>query len=151
MKPGVIFIILSMLVLLSCQSPQLTDLEKEIAAIMDTDLAFSDMSAEKGMKASFLAYMDSGAVLLRPEHYPIIGKKAIDYLQQQNDSSFTLTWKPSAADVSASGDLGFTYGLYLLTLPDTSFEGTYVSIWKKQEDGTWKFVLDSGNQGLGRK
>ena len=30
-------------------------------------------------------------------------------------------------------------------------EGTYVTIWKKDADGNWKFVLDTGNQGLGVK
>ena len=29
--------------------------------------------------------------------------------------------------------------------------GTYVTIWKKDADGTWKWVLDSGNEGLGEK
>jgi ketosteroid isomerase-like protein len=31
---------------------------------------------------------------------------------------------------------------------DTFFAGTYVSIWKKQPDGKWKFILDSGNEGI---
>jgi ketosteroid isomerase-like protein len=30
-------------------------------------------------------------------------------------------------------------------------EGTYVTIWKKGQNGNWKFVLDTGNQGLGKK
>jgi ketosteroid isomerase-like protein len=32
---------------------------------------------------------------------------------------------------------------------DTTIFGTYTSIWKKQSDGTWKFVLDTGNEGVG--
>jgi ketosteroid isomerase-like protein len=28
-------------------------------------------------------------------------------------------------------------------------KGTYVTIWRKQKDGKWKFVLDTGNQGVG--
>lgn len=27
-------------------------------------------------------------------------------------------------------------------------KGTYVSVWKKDNKGEWKFVLDSGNEGL---
>lgn len=119
--------------------------------MMSADLAFSDMSKEKGMKKAFLEYIDNEGVLLRPNHPPIVGAYSIDYLSQLNDSSFTLTWKPTSAMVANSADLGFTYGIYDLKLPDTTMHGTYVSIWKKQADGKWKFVLDSGNEGIGIK
>jgi ketosteroid isomerase-like protein len=120
-------------------------------AIMDADIAFSDMSKEKGMKAAFLQYIDENGVLLRQRNYPIVGNAAVEYLKKQNDSGFILTWVPEAAELAKSGDLGYTYGLYTLVTQDTTMHGTYVSIWKKQKDGSWKFVLDTGNQGLGKK
>jgi len=46
--------------------------------------------------------------------------------------------------------LGYTYGIYQFTTPDTITKGTYVSIWKKGADEKWKYVFDSGNQGLGK-
>ncbi len=30
-------------------------------------------------------------------------------------------------------------------------KGTYVSIWKKNKEGVWKYVLDACNEGLGDK
>lgn len=117
--------------------------------MMKTDREFSDLSRQKGMKHAFIEYIDNEGTLLRPDHLPIVGADAIDFLSQVNDSSFTLTWAPKAAHVSKSGDLGYTYGVYNLNLPDTILKGTYVSIWKKQKDGKWKFVLDTGNEGLG--
>lgn len=121
----------------------------QVKAIWNTDSAFSDFSKEKGMKAAFLYYMDSSAVLLRPNRYPIIGKNAQQFFQHINDSAFTLTWVPQHASVAESGELGYTYGIYTYTNDDTTFHGTYVSIWKKQADGKWKFVLDTGNSGVG--
>ena len=115
------------------------------------DIAFSGLSKEKGMKVAFLEYIDSAGVLLRPNNYPIVGKEARQYLQKINDSSFTLTWEPSSAEISTSADLGYTYGIYTLATKDTIIRGTYVSIWKKQGDGNWKFVLDTGNPGLGKE
>ena len=119
--------------------------------MMDADRAFSKLSEEKGMKAAFLEYIDSNGVLLRPNEMPVIGADAIDYLIQQNDSTYTLKWQPSKGVVAESGELGYTYGLYQLQskIKDTTIFGTYVSIWKKQSDGSWKFVLDSGNEGVG--
>jgi ketosteroid isomerase-like protein len=118
--------------------------------MIEADKAFSAMSVEKGMKNAFLEYIDSNGVLLKPNRYPIIGADAIDYLIQMDDSSYTLEWQPKFGAVAASGELGYTYGLYALKpkAKDTTIYGTYISIWKKQSDGSWKFVLDSGNEGL---
>ncbi len=122
----------------------------EKIALIRTDRAFSDMSVAKGMKAAFIEYIDSNGVLLKPNHLPIVGANAIDYLIAQDDSGYTLNWQPQYAFVSRSGDLGYTYGVYALhpNSIDTVLYGTYVSIWKKQGDGSWKFVLDSGNEGV---
>jgi ketosteroid isomerase-like protein len=122
----------------------------EKVMLIQTDEAFSDMSVSKGMKAAFIEYIDSNGVLLKPGRLPIVGAGAIDYLIQQNDTGFTLNWQPQNAFVSKSADLGYTYGVYALhpKTIDTVFYGTYVSIWKKQNDGKWKFVLDSGNEGI---
>ena len=62
----------------------------------------------------------------------------------------SLTWTPVHADMAASGDLGYTYGTYILKHKDKSGKmvtdyGKYTSIWKKQKDGTWKVVVDMGN------
>lgn len=122
----------------------------EKVSLLEADQAFSRMSVEKGMKSAFIEYMDSNGVLLRPNKLPIVGANAIDFLIIQNDESYTLNWQPQNAFVAKSGDLGYTYGVYALhpKAVDTVLYGTYVSIWKKQPDGSWKFALDSGNEGV---
>jgi ketosteroid isomerase-like protein len=121
--------------------------------MMDNDRAFSALSKAKGMKNAFLEYIDSNGVLLRPNQLPIVGADAIDYLIQINDSSYTMQWEPKGGAIAQSGELGYTYGLYAVkpSSKDTTLYGTYVSIWKKQADGSWKFVLDSGNEGVGEE
>lgn len=125
--------------------------EEERLRMMDADRAFSKLSSEIGMKKAFLEYIDSNGILLRPNQLPLIGGDAIDYLTQFNDTTFTLTWNPKNGRIAQSGELGFTYGIYSLKpgKEDTVLYGTYVSIWKKQIDGKWKFVLDTGNEGIG--
>lgn len=119
--------------------------------MMDADRRFSNLSAEKGMKAAFIEFIDSNGVLLRPGQLPIAGADAVDFLVQQNDTDYTMTWEPSNGYIAKSGELGYTYGVYALrpNTKDTIIYGTYVSIWKKEKGGTWKFVLDSGNEGIG--
>ena len=155
MKHFLLFGLLS-LSLLSCSDrggkAQADNVDDKLK-MMDADRAFSRLSEAKGMKTAFLDYIDSNGVLLRANHLPLLGADAIDFLIQQNDSSFTLKWEPKNGMVAASGDLGYTYGLYILkpTTKDTLIYGNYVSIWKKQSDGKWKFVLDSGNEGIGEE
>ena len=122
----------------------------ELAKMMATDREFSDLSKAKGMKYAFMEYLDSNGILLRPNEMPIVGADAIDYLSLMNDTTYSLTWEPRGGQVAKSGDLGFTYGIYTLkpSGKEKLTKGTYISVWKRQEDGNWKFVLDSGNEGI---
>lgn len=152
MKFGLqLFVLLSLFVSCTEKKTLVTDNTDEKIRLLETDKAFSSFSREKGMKNAFIEYIDSNGVLLRPGHLPIIGANAIDFLIQQNDTAYTLTWQPHNAVVASGADLGYTYGIYSFqpAAGDTTIYGTYVSIWKKQKDGKWKFVLDTGNEGIG--
>jgi len=107
------------------------------------------MSVEKGMQAAFDYYMAENAVIYRPEAKVFDGREAILPLFPADKSS-TLEWKPTFVDVAASGDLGYTLGTYILTYADAEGNkkqgsGHYVTIWKRQKDGSWKYVFDTGN------
>ena len=133
-------------------SPQNTGDTRE--AVLQADRDFSKMSEEKGLNTAFIAYTAEAGVLLRAKSQPIVGRENIRlYLTKTSDMDIRLTWSPQFADISASGDMAYTYGTYLLETRDIdgkviTSDGTYVSIWKKDEKGFWKYVLDTGNQGL---
>lgn len=151
---NILFFAIAFLILASCKNYGNNEDKSDAFAkmeMMNTDRAFSKLSEEKGMKTAFIEYLDSNGVLLRPNRLPIAGADAIDFLIQQNDTDFTMTWEPRNGAIAKSGELGYTYGIYALrpSKKDTVIYGTYVSIWKKEADGTWKFVLDSNNEGIG--
>jgi ketosteroid isomerase-like protein len=133
------------------------DRQKRMAdELLKIDRDFAHTSVEKGATASFLTYIDDNCVLLRPNRTPVVGREKITEMYSTPDTSFTLNWEPLFADISSSGDLGYTYGIYTVEMdsPEGTIvtkEGTYATIWKKDENGNWKFVLDTGNQGLGKK
>lgn len=122
--------------------------------LSEADRFYSSLSADKGMNASFLEMFDPARVMLRANHMPIVGYDSIRaLLLSENDSSFTLTWKPLFAKIAASGELGYTYGTYHITDKATDSVigvGKYTTIWEKKRDGKWKAVLDTGNPGLGK-
>lgn len=117
--------------------------------LITVDKEFSELSRSVGMNAAFMEYIAEDGIILRSNNMPFVGKKMIGELFKGDDTSFTLTWEPLSAEIAESGELGYTYGTYLLTAGDTEQKGTYVSIWKKDKNGNWKLALDSGNEGLG--
>lgn len=119
----------------------------DASALMDLDRAFAQASVEKGMKASFLEYADTAVVKLQENAFPAWGLSDLEAsLTGFNDSLFTLTWVPLKAELAASGDLGYTVGKWTFKSADgTTQYGVYVTVWKRQRDGSWKFVVDAGS------
>jgi len=113
---------------------------------------FMKAAAERG-SAGYMSYYADDSVEV-PNGGPIIqGKvniaKGMGFLDQRDNH---LTWTPVGADISASADLGYTYGTFEFSSKDKDGKpvidhGKYTSIWKKHQDGSWKVVLDMGNAG----
>jgi ketosteroid isomerase-like protein len=111
---------------------------------------FMKAAADKGSQGYMSYYADDAVEV--PNGAPLIqGKveiaKGMGFLDDKNNR---LIWTPVGADISASGDLGYTYGTYEFHSigkdgkPSIDY-GKYTSIWKRQKDGSWKVVLDMGN------
>ena len=118
--------------------------------LLQTDIEFSQLSEQKGRNAAFTEYADSGATMLRPYSMPVVGKnKLMELFSSHPDTSFTLTWVPIYVDVARSGEMGYTYGTYSLERDGKASGGTYCTLWKKRhKENKWKFVLDTGNEGV---
>lgn len=110
---------------------------------------FMKATAEHGSQG-YLSYYADDAVEL-PNGAPLLQGKAniaktMGFLDQKDNQ---LTWTPVGADISASGELGYTYGTFEFRSKDKDGKpvvdhGKYTSIWKKQKSGSWKVVLDMG-------
>lgn len=121
------------------------------STLLEADSLFSMNSAKLGMKEAFLKYAHEDAVMLRDNSYPIVGYEELTkYFEKNDPGKAQLTWKPLHARVSEETDMGYTYGIYTLISKNDTSRGTYVTIWKRELNGEWKFLLDAGNQGLGK-
>lgn len=98
---------------------------------------------------AFLEFMEDDAVLLRNNYLPIVGADAVKFVTAFNDSTFTIKWDPQGGDVSESEDMGYTWGIYTLTTQAGKQSGTYLTVWRKQKDGRWRFTIDASTQGSG--
>ncbi len=114
------------------------------------EVEFMKAALAKGSEGYMAYYADDSVEV--PNNGPLIPGKAniakgMGFLDDKNNQ---LLWTPVGADISSSGDLGYTYGTYEFHSKDKDGKavveyGKYTSIWKLQKDGNWKVVLDMGN------
>ena len=140
-------LIISLLLLISCNSKSTSTVDE----LFETDKKFSQTSTEIGFNKAFLKYAHDSAVLLRENSMPLVGKPTLEKIfKDAQAEGIDFTWEPLDGDIAESGELGYTYGIFTLKRDTVIETGTYVSIWKKDNDGNWKYVLDTGNKGLGK-
>jgi len=112
--------------------------------LTSADSAFAAMSVAQGARAAFVAFAADQAVLLGPGGTPMThGRDAIGGVFAGFPADAVLEWAPVGADIAASGDLGCTVGEAAVRARGTYSK--YLTIWKRQPDGAWKFVADGGN------
>ncbi|HTA83676.1 MAG TPA: hypothetical protein VK783_12100 [Bacteroidia bacterium] len=127
------------------------DDSKATEAVIQADKDFNNYCAKHGLAAGFIKFADSSQVSLGQGSLPLRGLAALRKSLEKDlaDSSVSkLTWGPEKGE--ASGSIGYTYGPWKLVSKtkagnDTVLHGYYVTVWKLQKDGTWKYVLDGGN------
>ncbi|HVF66627.1 MAG TPA: DUF4440 domain-containing protein [Pyrinomonadaceae bacterium] len=115
-----------------------------LAPVVEAEHAFAQYSIDHGMKDAFVNYAAPDGVLFR--RGPV---NAIELWKGRNPApTALLTWWPSYADVSAAGDVGWTTGPYEIREKPTDEKpagaGHFFTVWRRQPDGTFRFVLDLG-------
>lgn len=134
---------------LACQpnstSPDPAQLKQEVTA---AEAAFAKMAADQGIAEAFATFAAEDAVIKRQNDSLIKGREAIrNYYSAPFYKSAKVEWKPDFVDVSANGDLAYTYGKYLWSSQDSTgkvneLRGVFHTVWKRQKDGSWKYVWD---------
>jgi uncharacterized protein (TIGR02246 family) len=123
--------------------------DADVQAIKDTEVAWVKTAAAKDADKFTSFYADDGSLLLQ-DMPAANGKDAIGNLIKgmMGDPNFALDFHGTRWDVAKSGELGFAQGSYTMTMtnPKTkkgaTDKGKYLTVFKKQTDGTWKAVED---------
>ena len=129
------------------------DLEAERAALLHADESWA-AAAEAGDVDRLFGYWTEDAVIYPPVGPTVEGLDAIrEFVRAARARpGFSLTWTPTGAEVAAKADVGYTFGLWRGTRegPDgttVTNAGSYVSIWRKQPDGSWRCSVEISNLG----
>ena len=140
--------------------PLAADSQTPREELIGAEHAFCAQVAEAGIADAFLANMADECFLAdrlsltRAEYEASVLKaraKAGAAYKPGPTPDIQLVWSPIKVDVSADGTLGYTWGRYDFTskAKDGKVEtstGIYLTLWKRQADGSWKFVYDGAPQ-----
>ena len=113
-----------------------------------TERAFSSLAKEKGTQPAFLAFIAEDGILFRPK--AVKGKQwMVEHpAPPVSDKRPLLSWDPSLGDIASGGDMGYTFGPWEFrrNINDEKAVGWghFITVWKKQADGSWKFAVDLG-------
>jgi len=118
-----------------------------LQAMVDTERAFSKRAADEGVRPAFVAFIADDGILFRPT--AVNGKKWFsEHPVPASDKRPLLSWYPSFADISLAGDMGYTTGPWErrndIHDADAVAWGNFLTVWKRQPDNSFKFVIDLG-------
>lgn len=121
-------------------------LKKEVAALEDQ---FCAMTKEKGALAAFQHFAAPDVAFIDTDPRKFRGPAAVQERMGNFPPEAALTWSAFFTDVSDDGTLGYNYGRYELRGKgpdgkDRVGTGWFLTIWKRQPDGTWRYVMDNG-------
>lgn len=125
------------------KAPRKINPESERASLIDLDRQFLKTSDLLGIVESYLRYFGTETRLHRDGLLPMTQRAEIrTYLASQISK---LSWTPIKSDIAQSAELGYTYGSYDLKFAGTNKteKGYYVRVWKRDDRGVWKLVLDT--------
>jgi len=123
-------------------------------AIRAADQGWEHVFGMKDLKAS-VDFCAEDASFMPPNSPIATGKQAIGQVFTGFFAipEIKLNWHPTKIGVARSGELGYSVGVYEMSFKDPAGKqvtdrGKYVTVWKKQSDGSWKVVNDIFNSDL---
>jgi ketosteroid isomerase-like protein len=118
------------------------------AAMMKADRDFDRAAADRDM-TRFLSFVADNATFDSADgRGPAAVRKAWAPFFEQGGP--TLRWTPTRAESLVAGDVGCTIGTWERHAKDgrgndVVRRGQYLTVWRKQKDGTWRAVFDTGS------
>jgi ketosteroid isomerase-like protein len=124
-------------------------IERERQAIARAEADFEKARAERGLEGWLSFFAEDTADFVRGAPFTFTKEEMRKHLEKSFDPADQLTWKPVKIEVAASSDLAYSLGTWQLKGKDpkgndVTQTGKYITVWKKQKDGSWKAVADTG-------
>jgi ketosteroid isomerase-like protein len=114
------------------------DFEDMVAA----ERAFAADASARNTRDAFLAAYSEDGIAFAPGP-----RNAQRVWEKRSANKNKLEWTPEVAEIASSGELGYTSGPWRFTAEGDdkpSAFGHFFTVWRKDEDGKWKVLVDHG-------
>jgi len=105
---------------------------------VDAEREFAARAQTHGQWTAFREYAAADGLMFVPEQV-----NAQQWLKDRSDPPQAVMWWPAEAYISCDGTVAATTGPWVRN--GGKLAGYFTTIWKKQPDGGWKWVLDHGD------
>ncbi|MBC7767683.1 MAG: hypothetical protein H7124_02745, partial [Phycisphaerales bacterium] len=114
-----------------------------VAELMQADRDFAAMARAEGVPAAFAHFAAEDAMIVTGAEIAR-GRAGIAHIYTGWPEGAQLEWSPETARVSARGDMGWSWGNSVMTLPDGARQpGRYISVWTRDYEGNWRYAFDA--------
>ena len=104
---------------------------------VEAERAFAADAKTIGLWTAFRKWSTDDAVMFVPQP-----ANAHDFLKDRKDPPKTIDWWPTASYISCDGKLAVNTGGW--KRPDGKV-GYFSTVWKRQPDDSWKWIVDGGD------
>jgi len=126
-----------------------TDADRRAAetAMLQADRDFNQAAVERNLER-FLSFLAEDATFESAEGR---GRESVRkaWAPFFESNGPTITWMPIKAEALVGADVGYTVGRWqrsrTIDGKTTKGQGQYLTVWRKQKDGSWKAVFDTGS------
>jgi len=133
----------------------LYSVEADIAAIKECGNLYA-LALETGDLELWLSLHTDDVAKMGPDAPAVFGNEALRAKMEPAFDNFTFEMTINTEEVQVAGDLAFARGIYTLSMtPKAGGEtisampdGKFLTIWKRQADGSWKASHDCYNSNL---
>jgi len=156
LRPRYLFACLALLALTTaCSRSVPSSQNADLAAVRSVEADWNkDVAAKDADK--WVSYYSEDASVLLPHQMMITGKDNIKAALKPilADPNFALSFHSTRAEASKGGDFVYLIGTYSMTTSSprdqkpVTDEGKYLTVYKKQPDGSWKAAADMINSDL---
>lgn len=105
---------------------------------VDAERAFAAMAQTAGQWTAFRAFAAPDAVMFVPQP-----TNAQSWLKDRADPPSSVMWWPAKVVTSCDGLVSVTTGSWIRAGGKSA--GYFTTVWTRQTDGSWKWVLDHGD------
>jgi len=115
--------------------------DSDPTSVVEAEYAFAASAKPLGVRGAFLKWLAPDSIICSPAPVNGVASTAAD-----EANADTLEWYPALSQTAGSGDMGYTTGPWTYRTADgkTEAHGTFLSVWRRQPDNTWRVVLDCG-------